>query len=227
MEMNKSEDSYESAIMRVLVQPLLDEDVARFDEYNKIPYESSAAFERKINRIFQREKVMSYGRTVLIWMKRVAVCAMVSIMVLLASCAAVRPLREKIVNAVVEWYTEYVAVSFEQETAESVLQRPTYIPEGYSLIQENRLDDYIFIRYAAIDSDDIISFTCENSVDASTLYDHERHSMEQIEINGNHGLYMFGESESNILTWTENGYVYSIVGYCVKEELIKMAESLE
>lgn len=225
--MEKTNDSYDAAVMRVLVQPLLDEDLDRFDEYNEIPYEYSETFNKKINRLFRREELRSYGRISWVWAKRAAICAMVGIMLTLASCAAVKPLREKIANAVVEWYTEYVAVYFEDETSEPILRRPTYIPGGYSLIQENSLDDYIFIRYADSNSDDIISFTCENNGDTSTLYDNERHSMEQIEINGNKGLYMFGESESNILTWTENGYVYSIVGYCDKEELLKMAESLK
>lgn len=224
--MNKPEDSYDSAIMRVLVQPLLDEDIARFDEYNKIPHEFSETFERKIKRVFQREKVMSYGRASLIWMRRVAICAMVGAMILLVSCAAVRPLREKIVNAVVEWYTEYVAVYFESNTSDPMLKRLTYVPEKYIIVQDICFEDYAFIRYED-DNGNLITFTCKPTGEDVTLYDQERHSVEDVMIHENSGLYFMGDNEYSIITWKENDVTYTISGALPKMELVEMAESVK
>lgn len=224
--MNKPEDSYDLAAMRVLVQPLLEEDLAKFDEYNKIPHECSKEFEKRMNNLFRREKVLAYRRISFIWMKRVAICAMVGIMIMLVSCAAVKPLREKIMNAIVEWYTEYVAVYFENETSEPVRRQLTYIPEKYTVVQESNLDDYSFIRYAD-NVGNLITYTCEPSNGDSVLYDRERHDMEQIKINGIEGLYFVGNSDMRFITWEEDGYTYSISGCCEQSELIKMAESLE
>ena len=224
--MNKHEDSFESASMRVLVQPLLEEDLTRFDAYNKIPHECSEEFEKKINKLFRREKILSYGRVSLIWMKRVAICAMIGAMFLLVSCAAVKPLREKIVNAIVEWYTEYVEVYFVSETLDPIARRITYIPENYIVVQESCLEDYSFIRYAD-DIGNLITYTCEPSNGDVVLYDRERHEIEQIKINGIDGLYFTGESDMRFITWEEDGYTYSISGCCDQNELIKMAESLE
>ena len=193
--MNKPEDSYDSAIMRVLVQPLLDEDLARFDEYNKIPHECSKSFERKINRLFHREKVLSSGRVSLVWMKRVAICAMVGIMILLVSCAAVKPLREKIVNAVVEWYTEYVAVYFESNTSDPMLKRLTYVPEKYVIVQDIVFEDYAFVRYED-DKGNLITFACKPTGEDDTLYDQERHSVEVVMIHENSGLYFKGHRKA-------------------------------
>lgn len=224
--MNMLNDSYDSAVMRVLVQPLLDEDLARFDEYNKIPHECSAEFEKRIINLFNREKILSYGRISLVWLKRVAICAMIGTMILLVSCAAIKPLREKIVNAVVEWYTEYVSVYFESETLEPTTKKLTYIPAEYTLVQESNLDDYSFVRYSD-DVGNLITFTCEPSNRDSVLYDSERHNIEQIEINGSKGLFFVGDSDISFITWEEDGYTYSISGCCEQKELIKMAESLE
>lgn len=224
--MNKPEDSYDSAIMRVLVQPLLDEDLVRFDEYNKIPHECSESFERKINRLFHREKVLLYGRASLVWMKRVAICAMVGIMILFVSCAAVKPLREKIVNAVVEWYTEYVAVYFESNTSDPMLKRLTYVPEKYIIVQDIGFEDYIFVRYKD-DKGNLITFTCKPVGEDVTLYDLERHTVETVMIHEKSGLYFKGENESSIITWEEDGVTYTISGDLPKEELLKMAENIK
>lgn len=224
--MNIQNDSYDSAVMRVLVQPLLDEDLARFDEYNKIPHECSWNFNKKLNKLFTYEKIMSYGKVSLIWLKRVAVCAMVGIMFLLASCAAVKPLREKIVNAVVEWYSEYVAVYFEEIVSDPMMRNPQYIPEQYSLLQDNSLEDYRIIIYSDSEGN-LITFMCKPNSETATLYDRERHNVETVKIDGVSGVYLYGDGESNILTWSEAGYIYSIVGYCEKNELLKMAESLK
>lgn len=224
--MNMLNDSYDSAVMRVLVQPLLDEDLARFDEYNKIPHECSLSFNKKIKLLFKRKKLVSCGRVSLIWGKRVAVCAMVGVMLVLASCAAIKPLREKIVNAVVEWYSEYVVVCFESGTVEPIMKKLTYIPEKYVVAQESILDDYSFIRYVD-DNGNLITFTCEPSNGASGLYDNERHNIETVKINDVEGLYFEGESDICFITWEEDGYTYSVSGCCDQDELIKMAKSVE
>lgn len=224
--MNRPNDSYDSAVMRVLVQPLLDEDLARFDEYNKKPHECSQDFNKKLNKLFNREKLSLYGRVSLIWMKRVAICAMVAGMLLLASCAAIKPLREKIVNAVVEWYSEYVAVYFVSETVEPIMRRITYIPEKYVVVQESILEDCSFVRYAD-DIGNLITFTCEPSNEAAVYYDNERHNIENVKVNGIDGLYFEGNSDISFLTWEEEGYTYSISGCFEQNELIKIAESLK
>ena len=224
--MNKPEDSYDSAIMRVFVQPLLDEDLARFDEYNKIPHECSKSFERKINKLFHREKVLSSGRASLVLMKRVAICAIVGIMILLVSCAAVKPLREKIVNAVVEWYTEYVSVYFESNTSEPMLKRLTYVPEKYIIVQDISFEDYVFVRYED-DKGNLITFTCKPVGEDVTLYDQERHTVEPVMIHGNSGVFFKGENESSIITWEVDGVTYTISGDLPKEELLKMAENIK
>ena len=225
--MNKSGDSYDSALMRVLVQPLLDEDLTRFDAYNQIPHAYSERFRRKINQMFRKERILSHGKVSLVWMKRVAIYAMVAIMLLLASCVAIKPLREKIANAFVEWYSEYAAISMESKSLHPVMQIPTYVPTGYDVIEDMELNGYRTIRYSD-DKGNLITFTRAPS-ESTELYDYEYHAIEAIWIDGYEGLFFAAESESkyNMLTWSEMGYIYGIDGPCEKSELVRIAESLE
>lgn len=225
--MNKSGDSYDSALMRVLVQPLLDEDLARFDAYNQNPHAYSERFCKKISKIFRKERILSYGKVSLVWMKRAAIYAMVAILILLASCVTIKPLREKIANAFVEWYSEYVAVSMESKSLHSVMQIPTYVPPNYYVIEDMELNGHRMIRYSD-DEGNLITFTRVPS-ESTELYDYEHHTIEEIDIDGCEGLFFAGESESeyNMLTWSEKGYIYGVDGPCEKSELVRIAESLE
>lgn len=223
--MNKSEDTYDSALMRVLVQPLLDEDLARFDAYNQNPHAYSERFCKKISKIFRKERILSYGKVSLVWMKRAAIYAMVAILILLASCVTIKPLREKIANAFVEWYSEYVAVSMESKSLHPTKQIPTYVPPNYHVVQDVNLNDYRVIRYSD-DEGNLITFRRQLSGD-TVLYDYEHHMIEVINVGGCKGLFFTGESEYNTMTWSENGYTYMLDGPFEKRELLEIAESLK
>lgn len=224
--MNRPDDSYDAAVMRIVVQPLLDEDLARFDEYNKIPHECSDEFMQRIDRLFKREKIKKYKKMALTLIKRVAICAMVGIMIVLSSCAAIKPLREKIVNAVVEWYSEYVVVYFEGTAANGILRMPTYIPETYSVVHESIFEDYAFIRYSDKEGN-LLTFTGKPVGEDETLYDQERHTIEPVIIRNIGGLYFKSDSGESILTWSEDGFSYNIIGDCPEDELMKIAENVE
>ena len=191
------------------------------------PKDTKRKVKIKIRKIFRKERILSYGKVSLVWMKRAAVYAMVAILILLASCVTIKPLREKIANAFVEWYSEYVAVSMESKSLHPVMQMPTYIPQNYHVIQDLELNGNRIIRYSD-DEGNLITFTCEPN-ESTEFYDYEHHTIEEINIDGCEGLFFAGESEPeyNMMTWVERGYIYKLVGCFEKSELVKIVESLK
>ncbi len=185
--MNKKleqEDSYEFAAMRVIIQPLIDERLSQIDEYNAIPHEYSEESMKRIRGIFRRQRLWEHAKVGMIWSRRIAVCFMILITLTFVACASIEPLREKIANAFLTWYDEYVAISFENVSEEVVLKDITYIPEGYVLIENHELDGHRIAIY----EDNVgkrFEFIRQPNYDETdqTLYDSEYYTMSHIEVN--------------------------------------------
>jgi len=91
---------------------------------------------RILNYIRHTQKKRTY-HPVLEAMKRIAVVVLVIGTVLFASAMSIEAVREKFWNAIVEWYEDYIAVMFVDDTAgdtmmdvEFEVREPSYLPEG-------------------------------------------------------------------------------------------------
>ena len=222
---NKADSSFEAAAMRIIIQPLIDEELKAFDTYNAIPHEYSPEFQIKFQKLLNKHRIINFSRSAGLWCKRVAVCLMLIVTVAFVSCAAIEPLREKIADAFITWYSEYVEVYFSPEdTGTSEMKKIISVPEGYTLLHEVEENGYYTARYMN-DSNELLTYTITPHKQKETAYDIENHTIETIHISSVEGIYFRGESGyENILTWSINGYDYSIVGLIDLDEMKKMIE---
>lgn len=227
--MRNSEEinSYNNAAMRIILQPLVEEELQRFDEYNKRPHEYSAEFERRVRKLFRNVEIRDAARVAAVWGRRIAACVMVAATVVLASCAVIKPLREKIAGAIVEWFEEYVAVYFEDDSTDPLMREPRYVPEGYTVVSDVALDDYRAIRYAN-EAGALITFICEPQDNDAMIFDHEHNELEPVIIGDIEGIYFENEvGLDNIISWACNGFMYSVMGNLTKDELVEFALNVE
>ena len=227
--MRNSEEinSYNDAAMRIILQPLVENELKRFDEYNKRSHEYSAELKRKVQKLFRNAEIRDTARVAAVWGRRLAACVMIAATLVLASCAVIKPLREKIAGAIVEWFEEYVAVYFEDESTSPLMREPRYIPDGYAVVSDVALDDYRAIRYAN-EAGEIITFNCELNSENLTHFDQEWHEVETITIGEAEGLYFIDTvGKDHMISWAINGFVYSVIGDLSEDEFIKFAESVE
>lgn len=227
MRKSKENNSYDDATMRIILQPLVKDELRRFDEYNKQPHEYSHEFLKKVRKLFRGAELFKALGLAAVWGKRVIACIMVAATLVLVSCAAIKPLREKIADAIVEWFEEYVAVKFVDDSADPLMRVPMYIPENYVVVSDVVLDDYRAIRYANNDGA-LISFICESNTSDAVYLDHERHDVESVTIGKTEGLYFRDKAGiDHMVSWGIDGFVYIVTGGLSKDELIKFAESVE
>lgn len=224
------DESYENAIMRMVVQPLVDDRIAMFDAYNQIPHEFSKEFYKRARRVFRMDKAKRNFRTSMVWCRRAAVCFMVLVMLMLGACAAIKPLREQLANAVLTWYEEFVDIKFEadKETI-STAKILTKAPEGYELTEIYDENGYLDMLYQNEEGDLFTFSRRPYSENELTQYDSEYHSLKKIKINNAEGMlfYAHNENDSNIVTWIEGKYVYELYGYITPEEIVEIAESVK
>ena len=227
--MRNSEEinSYNDAAMRIILQPLVEDELKRFDENNKRPHEYSAEFKRNVQKLFRNAEIRDAARVAAVWGRRIAACVMIILTVVLASCAVIKPLREKIAGAIVEWFEEYVAVYFEDDSTEPLMREPRYVPEGYAVVSDVALDDYRAIRYAN-EAVELITFICEPNNEDAALFDSEQHEIENVKIGKSEGIFFKDAAGTdNMISWATDGYIYHVIGNVSCNELVHIAEEVQ
>lgn len=228
MEKLKNESLYEKAAMRVILQPVVDEEIAEFDEWNKIPHEYSPEFERRIVKIFRKDRLKRSCRSAAVYGRKIAVCFAVIVTLALVACAAIEPLRERVADAFVTWYEKWNGIVYEtsETTGEPLL--PTYVPDGYEITYYDVTDELAVIEY--VNNKNSFAFMrTKNYHDKESFVDNEKCVMEEIEWRDGKAIYFkpIYEGVQHSMMWEEGGYVYIIDSSVSKEELIKFAESVK
>ena len=133
--------------MDILLESAVEDSIDEFDEFDSLDIsnvEFSPSYQRRKRQIIRKYKYAPVIATAKKIASRVAVFAGVILTVALITVMSVSALREAIIDAVVEWYHDYVSVRFETETANESMQietekpwepvmkarRPREIPEG-------------------------------------------------------------------------------------------------
>ena len=116
---------------------LIEEELAYAREVLNPELEISKRTDRRILRYIRHTQKKPGYHPVLNAMKRAAVVVLVIGTVLFASAMSIEAVREKFWNAIVEWYEDYIAVMFVDDTAgdtmmdvEFEVREPSYLPEG-------------------------------------------------------------------------------------------------
>ena len=114
-----------------------------------------------------------------------------------------------------------------------VVYQPTWIPEGYSELNQSISDDQVVIVYRN-DEGYLLSFTYtknRESVSAYVLLDNQETDVQAVLVGGKTAdLYLEQQADkASVLVWgdDEKGVFFAMSAHCSGEELIKIAESVE
>ena len=231
MDQIKRDNLYDKAAMRVILQPLVEDELAEFDTYNQISHEYSAEFMDRIRGVFRRDNIKRKVRRSFICVRKVLIYASVAIVLLLAACAAVKPIRDRVADAFVKWYEMYAEISYTTEDAEVELKLPTLIPDGYIEIDrlESDVNSNLYLIYVNDEGKQIIFDRSENQEAYELLVDREHVNILEIDFRGMRAIYLEPQREENMysLIWQEKNVIYCIHVDESKEILIEFAESVK
>ncbi len=100
-----------------------------------------------------------------------------------------------------------------------------YIPKGYELINKSNQNKYLYYEYKLSDNQFFDIYKCSSSMKLE--FDTENFISEEIIVNGIKYIYCTGNLGVNNIIWTKNDYVYQIDATFNKEELLKIAKTVE
>ncbi len=188
----------------------------------------SLDFERKMENLINRNK-KPYFRLINTAAKRVAIIIAVIIIALTGTVLSVDALREGVKNFVIETFEKFSTIVFEKNnstpTGIAAYYEPMYIPKGYILTEEKRLD-YDYIKaFENSNGDEIVyiqSCDLENGRNINT----ENAITEKI----NGGFYVYIPSSKTRMFIKSDGvyeHYFSCSDSISKEELLNIAESVK
>lgn len=190
-------------------------------------YSFSAEFERKMKRLIKKSHI-KYVNINKFRIRKSNVAASL-IIIIAAASMSVEAIRIPVIKLTEKIYTEFSEILFDNEdnievpeTIEDVYV-PSYIPEGYTLLEEEDLKLMHFFVYSNEKEQEIMveQFT----VSVSMAVDTEGITTEDITINEMNGIIYTKRGLTTIII-NDNKYVHLVSGYESREELIKVAESL-
>lgn len=187
----------------------------------------SVEFEEKMKRLMKRVNIKYININK--FRIRKSILAASLIIAIAAASMSVEAIRLPIIRLTEKIYTEFSEILFHNEESIKVPETieevyvPSYIPEGYTLLEEEDLKLMYFLFYTNEKGQEISVEQFTLSV--SMAVDTEDITTENITINGMNGIIYSKRGLTTIIV-NDNRYVHLISGYENREELIKVAESL-
>lgn len=201
-----------------------------------LPSEEEISNQQVLSRHFMRRMDNLIGKTrhkLHGWKKMLLVAAIISM--ILATAVSVYAYREVIATFFINVYEKYSEIIFpttsetngssnETETGNSLKDKlPRYIPAGYHESTRLTLIDMIQITYTD-STGNILLFEIMEQGNQHIGINTEGVATEEVEINGNKGLYYTNLGQNNLI-WADGSFVYTITSIITKEELIILANS--
>ena len=237
--MSKNKKLLDEQTFREIAQKASDkmlEDIPSEEELSK-QYTFSDNFEKKMKLLLNQEesKKIAKPMTHRVRWRRVALIA--AIVIVLSACASmsVHAVRSAVFDFFVSVYESFSTVSYQKNndfdqdvsipgTIEQTYS-PTFLPPGYAKMEEEKLDIRNTVYYSN-DEGFEITYTQETIVGKSNWIDTEDGEYETMSVNGFEAFYSY-ENEISQIVWTDNNYIYGIIGPIDKEQTLKMANSLK
>lgn len=189
--------------------------------------EFSAEHERKMSRLFRKER-LKLARKKLIKYTKVAAVVLVGIILCTGiSIASVEAWRVPFMNYILDLSkpnTDFTFNESEEVLYENDKVRIKYAPEGFKLthIQEDR--PLLLLQYE--NGEQFYQITVGYSTTMGISIDTENGTVIDTTLNGYEAVYA-STSLCNSLLWSDGEYIYTVVGNVEKNEIFRVAENIQ
>jgi len=229
---NKIIEAYYGYIGEIYVDTIVDELEEKKEEIKNtsFPKKLDTWVEEYIKTEEKKEKRIRLIKNIKKQSKRAAIILLIIIAGISTLIFTVEAIRVRVFNFFIERNERYTEIRIEEENNIKTPEldwenyyQPTYMPEGYYFESEEDGGLIKILNYSDGKNQIIITQT-NNS--AGIQIDTEDATTEKININGNEGFLIIKEDRSMIF-WHNEERSFTITGKIKKEEIIKIAESIE
>jgi len=229
---NEIIEAYYGYIGEIYVDTIVDELEEKKEEIKNttFPKKLDTWVEEYIKQEEKKEKRINLIKNIKKQSKKAAIILLIIIAGISTLIFTVEAIRVRVFNFFIERNERYTEIRIEEENNIKTPEldwenyyQPTYMPEGYYFESEEDGGLIKILNYSDGKNQIIITQT-NNS--AGIQIDTEDATTEKININGNEGFLIIKEDRSMIF-WHNEERSFTITGNIKKEEIIKIAESIE
>lgn len=228
---NKIIEAYYGYIGEIYVDSIVDELEEKKEEIKNttFPKKLDTWIQEYIKKEEKKEKRINLIKNIKKQSKRAAIILLIIIAGISTLIFTVEAIRVRVFNYFIERNERYTEIRVEENDIETPeldwenYYQPTYMPEGYYF--ESAEDGGLIKILNYSDGKNQIIITQANNT-AGIQIDTEDATTERININGNEGFLTIKEDRS-MMFWHNEEKSFTITGNITKEEIIKIAESIE
>lgn len=195
---------------------------------NQLSHVFSNRFNRKMNALIKYERRTPFMNAFIHRFKIAVVTLFIFISLALGTIVSVEAYRIKFFEFITEVWTEFTSIHINVDDIESigtlVPAEPTYIPDGYAILES--LDNEYGQTIIYADANGIeINYNQHVITQSVYLFDTEN-AVTETKIIGEQTVNIISNKNTFQIYWFDETHFYIIVGIIDKNELLKMAESI-
>ena len=227
-ETSEYEDALNSAFDALLkaAAAQADENIGRKIAVPEEKIEYSQEHQRKMHKIFMRERRKNFAHSFIKYAGRCACIVLILAAVSSAAVFSVSAWRAKVLNFVFDSSEPGTEFRFNKTNNNSYSNGNiclNYIPHGFDLDTDSSFENSVSVYFS---NDDLYFSFGTSSLNGSTTLDTEDGTIEDITVNGKKGIYVSTPRVNHIM-WYDDIMVYYISGNISKEEMFLIAQNVE
>ena len=193
-----------------------------------LSHKFSKRFERKMKRLIRQERRTPFTKSFIKYSRKVAIIFLIVISITFTTIMSVEAYKVKFFEVVIEVWEEFTSIIFKSkeniDDGKLIPVNPTYIPHGFTIIEEDTNHYEHFIYW---ENDDGIEIMFEQAKITSNaiINDTEGIEIEKILVDEQEVTYFTNKNVHQIY-WNDSTYIYTIISAYDKKDLIKMVESI-
>lgn len=223
------------ALISLGARSLVDKEAEKFMQITEDAEISSRAY-RRVERMLRSHRNKDKMQKIIRPAKVACVACLICISVTFTACVSIPSVRKAMWTAVVEWYDEYISITFKPEDTETPLPEfpktieeinlPGYMPDGYSSMM-TKTKNSVFVEYYDLNDEYAYTFVQELHHDKYFDIDETEQDLHKIDIGGVEGVLVIDEDMMSI-TWKDGKYSYVIQGvFESREDLLRVCNSVK
>lgn len=225
----RTDDTRLKQSMKIILQPVLAEEEAYIRTMRAVSLTMPASLGERLQSLLDSHTQKPHPKPYRMVWKRAAIIAAALLMLALAACMAIEPLREKVFGFFVTWYDAYFELRVDSPDTEAApITQPLgtfhYIPEGYEIVEDRQIAHKrrVIFRNQA---ENEIQFDVD-SKEIHVNYD-VGYTMREDTIHNIPVLILTGEDDVyTCIIWFDESFRYELVGSIPLNELKMIIENL-
>lgn len=194
----------------------------------ELSHDFSKRFQKRMNKLIRKEKRTPFMQSFISYGKRAAVIFLVVISISFVTTMSVEAYRVRFFQVITEVWEEFTSIIFksEENTNDKILVAiiPEYVPEGFSILEED-VNDYVNTIIYIDEHNTEIFYEQSIISNKEIILDTEDINVKKIELE-NQIINYFSNKGVNQIYWNDDIYTFTLISDVDLEELFKMIESI-